>query len=325
MTKSLQKTQKIAGMWGKRMRTGDMKDEIGRICGELDFPAEGRQAMLDAWDAVSGCPEAADCFEKWIAAYGEDIHIDYKAALLEADEAAKRAGIREYTAEMLLFLCFAEPLKKRYEEKGIDDSIWKDSCMDLRWKLMECHKMYGIWGSFVAWWFPGFFDLTRFALGRLQFELIDFPADYEAAGRRKPEGMTKAINVHIPSCGKLKMEECHESYRRAAAFFADAFPDGRRAFACWSWMLYSPHRAFLKPDSGVVKFMSEYDVYATGEEDGDLWRIFNRMYDGRPDALPEDTSMQRGYKKWLQEGHHAGYGKGIFYYGKPGFSPYWEF
>ena len=65
-----------------------MKDEIGRICGELDFPAEGRQAMLDAWDAVSGCPEAADCFEKWIAAYGEDIHIDYKAALLEADEAA---------------------------------------------------------------------------------------------------------------------------------------------------------------------------------------------------------------------------------------------
>ena len=45
----------------------------------------------------------------------------------------------------------------------------------------------------------------------------------------------------------------------------------------------------------------------------------------RPDALPEDTSMQRGYKKWLQEGHHAGYGKGIFYYGKPGFSPYWEF
>ena len=69
-----------------------MKDEIGRICGELDFPAEGRQAMLDAWDAVSGCPEAADCFEKWIAAYGEDIHIDYKAALLEADEAAKRAG-----------------------------------------------------------------------------------------------------------------------------------------------------------------------------------------------------------------------------------------
>ena len=148
------------------------EDEIGRICGELDFPAEGRQAMLDAWDAVSGCPEAADCFEKWIAAYGEDIHIDYKAALLEADEAAKRAGIREYTAEMLLFLCFAEPLKKRYEEKGIDDSIWKDSCMDLRWKLMECIKCTE---SGAALWPGGSGILRSDAVrpGRLQFELID--------------------------------------------------------------------------------------------------------------------------------------------------------
>lgn len=303
----------------------DRKEEIGRICEELGFPQEGTQAMLDAYERVMGTPEAGNAFEKWIGAYERDVHLDYGAALLEADEAAKKAGIHRYTAELLLFLCFAGPLKERYADRGIDLSIWRDSCRDLRWKLMECHRMYGIWGSFVAGWFPGFFDLTRFALGRLQFELVDFPADYEAAGRKKPEGMKKAINVHIPSCGRLKMEECHDSYRRAAAFFADAFPDGRCAFTCWSWMLYSPHRSFLRPDSGVVRFMDEYDVYATGEEDGDLWRIFNRMYDGRPDDLPEETSMQRGYKKWLQEGHRAGYGKGIFYYGQPGFEPCWEF
>ena len=307
------------------MNTEEKRKELERICGELDFPDEGTRAMLEAWDAVSGCPGAEQIFEKWIAAYGQDIHMDYKKALTEADGAAKEAKIHPYTARLLLFLCLCEPLKQRYLERKIDLSIWRDSCKDLRWKLMECHKMYGVWGSFVAWWFPGFFDLTRFALGRLQFELIDFPAHYEAAGRKKPEGMTKAINVHIPSCGKLDMEECHDSYRRAAALFADAFLDGRCAFACWSWMLYSPHRTFLKPDSGVIRFMSEYDVYATGEDNGDLWRIFNREYDGRPDDLPEDTSMQRGYKNWLKEGHSAGYGEGLFYYGRPGFEPYWVF
>ena len=43
--------------------------------------------------------------------------------------------------------------------------------------------------------------MTRFALGRLQFELMDFPESYEKTGHVRPEGMTKVINMHIPSCG----------------------------------------------------------------------------------------------------------------------------
>lgn len=59
--------------------------------------------------------------------------------------------------------------------------------------------------------------------------------------------------------------------------------------------------------------MKAYDIYRTGEEDGDLWRIFNRMYEGDVTVLPEDTSMQRAYKNWLAAGNHAGWGEGIFY------------
>jgi len=59
--------------------------------------------------------------------------------------------------------------------------------------------------------------------------------------------------------------------------------------------------------------MSEYDIYETYEQDGDLWRIFNLDYKGNPDELAEDTGMQRGYKKWLQDGNHAGCGKGVFF------------
>lgn len=290
-----------------------MRKYIGQICAELAFPEEAVQTMLEAWDKLMALPASGAFFEQWLAAYDKDIHMDYDAALLDVDKAADAAGVHKYTAELLFFLCLSRHLKELYKAEGIDPAIFHDSCMDLRWKLMECKKMYGVWGSFVAFWFPGFFNLTRFALGRLQFELIPFPDKYVKAGRKKPNGMDRAINVHIPSAGKLNMEECRDSYRRAADFFADAFVGGQVAFYCWSWMLYTPHRNFLRPDSGVVQFMNDYDIFLTGEDDGDLWRIFNRMYDGKPEMLPEETGMQRAYKEWLKAGNHAGFGEGIFF------------
>lgn len=290
-----------------------MKDYIGEICRELDFPEEAAKAMREAWDAVATHGEALALFKKWIEAYGEDIHMDYEAALKDADRAGEMSGVHKYTIELLLFLCLTKHLRELYEERGIDLQIWHDSCMDLHWKLMECHKIYGIWGSFVAFWEPGFYDMTRFALGRLQFELMDFPEGYEKAGRKRPQGMTKVIGTHIPSGSRLNMEECHAAYRQAAAFFADAFPGDTVAFYCWSWMLFLPHKDFLKPDSKVVAFMDEYDVYHVGEENGDLWRIFDMDYDGDAKKLPENTSMQRAYKAWLKAGNQAGYGEGIFF------------
>ncbi|MDO4334003.1 MAG: acyltransferase domain-containing protein [Eubacteriales bacterium] len=304
-----------------------MRAYIDEICRELDFPPEAADAMLEAWDAVAAEPETYRIWQKRTAEYekenyaeeesGADAgHMNFKEALADIDIAAQKAGIHKYTAQLLFFLCLTRHLKQLYEARNLDLKIWHDSCMDLRWKLMECHNMYGIWGSFVAWWFAGFFELKLFVLGRLEFELIDFPESYEKAGRTKPEGMTKAINVHIPSCGKLEMADCHDSYRRAAAFFADAFPGRQAAFYCWSWMLFAPHKAFLNPDSGIVRFMDEYDIYRTGCDNGDLWRIFNAEYHGDAEKLSENTSLQRGYKSWLKAGNSAGFGEGIFFLDK---------
>lgn len=297
---------------------------IEMICTELEFPTEAKKVMLAAWEAVENSPEALKVWQKWMKAYEntdyekdkEEASMDFGAAFLEIDAAAAQAGLHKYTAELFFFLCLTEHLKPLYEARHIDLKIWHDSCMDLHWKLMECHKVYGIWGSFVAWWFTGFFEMKLFALGRLQFELIDFPAEYEQVRGSRPEGMTKAINVHIPSCGKLDMEECHASYRQAADFFADAFPGKEVAFVCDSWLLFPPHREMLGAKSGIVRFMSEYDIYRTKDSDDDLWRIFDQADTDDLNALPEKTAMQRAYKSRLLSGKHAGTGSGIFFYGK---------
>lgn len=297
-----------------------MREYIEGICRELDFPAEAKAVMLDAWERVSGNSQAMEIWQRWLTAYRQDVHMDYRTMLAEIDEAGRLAGVHRYTAELLIFLCLTERLLELYEQKGIDLQIWHDSCMDMRWKLRECWENYGIWGSFVAHWFPGFFELERFALGRLQFELVDFPAEYERTGKTKPEGMSgdmgKAINVHIPSCGKLDMEVCHASYRQAAEFFADAFPGGTVAFVCDSWLLFPPHREMLGEKSGIVRFMSEYEILKTRQGDGDLWRIFGQRDFAHPETLPEGTGLQRAYKARLCAGEPVGTALGIFFYSK---------
>lgn len=296
----------------------ELLQNIREICGELDFPAEAADAMQNALLAVAGDREAAQCWQHWLTAYRRDIRLDYKAMIAETAQAAGVAGVQEYTAKLLIFLCLVQRLRELYVKRNLDLQIWHDSCMDLHWKLMECHKLYGIWGSFVSWWFPGFFDLTRFALGRLQFELVEFPEGYERAGKEKPDKMTKAVNVHIPSCGKLDREACQASYRQAALFFADAFPDGQVAFVCDSWLLFPKNRELLGENSGIVQFMSAYDVFGTREGNGDLWRVFNCADTKHLETLPEDTGLRRAYKNWLLAGNQVGSGIGIFFMQVPG-------
>ncbi len=283
-----------------------MRKDLKAICADLDFPPEAIRAMADAEQRIRKDPDAERIWQGQEALYEQDFHMDYENALKEIDLAAGKAGVHRYTAELLFFLRLTEPLREFYQERGISLEIWHDSCMDLRWKLTECHEVYQIWGSFVAEWFSGFFDLTRFALGRLQFELMEFPKGCGGAGERK-----QAINVHIPSCGPLDLEKCHEAYQKAADFFSDAFPDGDAAFVCHSWLLFPPNRTMLGEGSRIVRFMEEYDIFEVEEGNGDLWRIFKREDCSDAAGLPEETKLQRAYKKWLLEGRKAGMGRGL--------------
>lgn len=288
-----------------------MLDHIRTTGSRLAFPKEAIDTMCMAYDAIWQHPVQKKLWEETLWAYQQTPDIDYQKALVMADETANVLQLHKYTVQLLLFLLMTKGLRTYYSDRQLPEQIYWDSCKDLYWKLMECHDVYGIWGSFVARWFSGFFRLNRFALGRFQFELNDFPDDYEKAGHRRPPEMTKVISVHIPSAGKLDRRTYLESYRMAAQFFSDAFPGEQIAFFCASWMLFEPHRTFLKADSGVVQFMNDYDIYRLEYTNNDMWRIFHQEYDENAHDLPEETSMQRGYKQWLLSGHTAGYGVGI--------------
>ena len=102
----------------------------------------------------------------------------------------------------------------------------------------------------------------------------------------------------------------------AAKFFSHHFPEGNILFHCNSWLLFPGHYEMLPPESRIRQFMEEFTIIRANiyESKPDLWRIFNTFDTEEPAKLPQETSLQRAYARWLMEGKPVGAGIGIRYY-----------
>ncbi len=282
---------------------------------EMDYPREAAVSLSQSLEQVFKSPEALSILTDADLTYTNNIHMDYKKILNELKDVSPSCGVHTYTLHMLFFIILSRKTRKIYDERGIAPEIFRASMMDLHWKLLECKKMFGIWGTSVADWQIWWFEVKRFALGRFQYELVPFEDNYEKNGVSLHPG-DLVINVHIPSCGPLRREEYMQSYAMAADFFRDSFEDRPVVFFCESWMLFPEHRLFLPKISNILGFMQDYDIYKEEYNNGDLWRIFYEDHKKPAQELPQDTGLQRAYRSWLMEGHQAGLGFGVFIYDK---------
>ena len=50
----------------------------------------------------------------------------------------------------------------------------------------------------------------------------------------------------------------------------------------------------------------EYDNY------NQVWRLFDKKYEGDVDLLPQDSSFRRAYADWIRKGIKTGCGYGVY-------------
>lgn len=263
---------------------------IRSIAEELHFPTEAVTVLSAACQKLEGKLDAPR--ETLFA--GESFAEQLKALVEET-------GVHPYTADMVLLLYAALTLRQKYKEKQLPDALFLDTMADLRYKLYECKKVYGVWGTFVGSWFPGFYQMTRFALGRLQYEQVPLKYDY----KHLRAGET-VLNCHIPSSGPVTREAVLDSLKKAYAFYGY---EGLMPLVCNSWMLYPPHYTVYPEGGNLRDFFDLFTVLHTKEdpENKNLWRLTGRM-DG---VVPEETTLQRNFKAYLEAGHCMGGGYGI--------------
>ena len=289
-----------------------MKNYLTEFLTACGYTDEDRAFLTETYELIASYPKPSELWNRALTLYNENINCDLGEVLALAHRAGALLGIHSYTAKLLILLCLTKRLREEYEARGVDIRIYWDTVLDLKYKNEECKLVKSIVGTFVAEWFFKFFDLTRFALGRLQFQIIDFAHEYEKNGV-KLTPQTKVIDVHIPrSLQPLDEKSCDEAFARAKAFFADKIGD-TCAFVCHSWLLYPEHETMLSHTSNVYRFMKRFDIIKSGISHGknDLWRLFDTD-EKDPDKLPADSSMRRAYVNHLKNGGNVGWGFGVY-------------
>ena len=296
----------------------DLTQYLDLFMDKTGYPEDSRDTFRETNRKLLANPEASAAFDAICPLYDTD---DRDAVLREADRIGEMIGVHKYTIELFYFMYISYELRERYKAQCIDDEIFWQSMTDLRAKLVECRDVYEINGSFVASWFFGFFQMTRFALGRLQFEHAEYDEEqpYTCGGFSLHNG-DRMVGMHIPSLGPLSDENMLDAFKRAYNFpyFACAKIKGTNImpFCCGSWLLYPPHRDFLPPHSNILKFMDCFDIVDSwdNEEFHDKWRIFAKYHTLPVDELPRDTSLRRAYADRLAEGKPVGGGWGVFFF-----------
>lgn len=280
---------------------------------KLGFPAEAVDSLEKDIDFQFNSGDfAAELTALSSGLVNGEIHAD--AALKRCDEIAAALGRHKNETELWYWLMAMEPLHEKYKLAGISDEIFCKSMDDFRCKLLECRECCGVWGNDTGGWPTRFFEMTRFGLGRLQFELNGFDYDeYSRAGAtiKRGEGV---INCHIPSSGKPLTEEARlDAYRRAYDFFPHTRYNGMLPIVCSSWLLFPDHVKFLPAKSNILAFAADFDILRSRyhDEPDASWRIFGHYAELPFNQLPRDTSLRRAYAEWLCSGGRTGSAFGI--------------
>lgn len=289
-----------------------MYNKVRDLMQKLDFSPDAQQQLLLILNVFLRDNKFTDI----VKCYNEDA-CDFPKIIDDTKVLADNKKIDVYIANMLLLLCMAPKLYDKYKQNGIDEKIFYETMRDLKYKLEECRLVHGKIGTFVPAWYKGFFEMKIFALGRLQFELNHTWFDCTVDGVHIPKG-TKVLSVHIPRTGtKLDHSLVSDSYKQAKEFFKDEFDDNV-VFICNSWLLYPWHREVLKDGSNLARFYDDFTIVSSGEYQNysEVWRLFDCLYDGNPDNLPNDTTLRRAYIERIKSGKPIGHGTGVIVFDK---------
>lgn len=220
----------------------------------------------------------------------------------------KMPFLHEYTIDLIFVLSCSNYLEEKYTEKGINHEYFIDAMKDIKYKLDECIKTKNVFGIFAIKWYEGFFNMQRFAFGRLQYNVL------------KHEG--KAVNIkgyeidkddfflecHIPSSGPLTPELCMDSFKIAYEFFKKNLKGGILPIRCTSWLLYPPYLSLFGENSNTADFARNFEIteVSTKEKLTEDWRIFGVEYNGDTKKLPSSTRLQKGFINYIESGKPFG-------------------
>ena len=187
--------------------------------------------------------------------------------------------------------------------KDIPEEIWLDTMKCFSRFVKEHHRSLGCYGFDRGFWTTRQIGAKLFRIGQLEYELL------------REDGEC-VISLHIPSDTNMDAVLLDESVQQARQFLNAFFPDWEDApMVCESWLL-SPALLPLLPESSRIRqFQEAFAITSADPEPMDVLEWVFKLTESQqkttaPQALPEDTSLQRSLKAFLLNGGKVGTARG---------------
>ena len=295
---------------------GERRVYLSDFLSDFGFSPEARNAVLAAFDVLFASQDAIKLFDKIRKRYERDPDTKYAYLIKKFDKIAAKCGINRYTAYLVVLILLSESSREVYAARDVSPEMWRANMFDLKYRCDNWLLVEGVYGNDAPEWYERFFAATRFTFGKLQFEMNRLGEKYEGHGvRLRPDD--QVIFIHIPRTGeRLMPSDVEDSVRAADDFFRKRYGITDVVFACHSWMLYPENKRMLSETSNIYSFISRFEVIDVREdtEYKDVWRLFDRVYRGNVDELPQDTSLRRAYADRIRAHLPLGVALGVWVY-----------
>ncbi len=291
-----------------------MKKYLENFLNEFNYDDDAKQSLISDFDKIYSSEKALELYKQGLALYDKDRFCNYGEIIKLSKDASEIAGIHEYSSALLIFIFMAKRLKEYYSELNLTEEMYYVTVCDLKFKAIECKLIKGIWGSFVASWFAGFYQCERFGIDNLQFEVIKCGLTTNYKGIEiTPD--TKVMNIHLPRTGgRLDKTALMDTLKKAQDFLVKRYNLDTPIFYCHSWLLHNNIVPAFKDGSNLKAFADLFTMISYGNYDNyeQVWRLFDMDYTEDYSKFPADSSFRRYVIKLMQDKKAFGYGVGIF-------------
>ena len=285
---------------------------IQALCETYGFDPAAASHFAAQYQILKSHADAYGVFCRQLEACRGDRGFDHGPVFENLHGLQETTGIHPYTIDMLYLLCLLPDLEEQYGREGIPTWFFHGFVENLKQAACNCQKIHGVWGTDIAWWLIDFFKLKLFSIGRLQFKRRKL--------RKAMGGYAEGsyyIDVHIPGGAPLTPALCAASYAEAAAFFRGRYGMEHILFGCHSWLLSPELRTILPENSNILAFARDYTILQTRMDPTSSAVSFIFHVPGVPadlETLPEETSLQKALKTYLQGGKTINTAFGILEY-----------
>ena len=105
---------------------------------EFDYPYDAQTSLISYHEKIINSPELSARFDETIHAYEQSIQCNFDLLLPKIKNIFAKAAVHEYSAYLLFLIELTPVLKKYYYSHGFDETIWRTTVLDWKYKAVEC-------------------------------------------------------------------------------------------------------------------------------------------------------------------------------------------